>query len=75
VKADDVALLRALERDLRIPSWAETRSRELRLYLEARGRVALVRQVELGMTHHRCCWNHVDEGHAPACPESRKADA
>lgn len=67
-------LLAILRRELRIQPWQHGRVRELELYLEARGADALVRQIELGKTRHRCCWNHLDEEHHAACPIGRRAN-
>lgn len=68
-------LLRTLRRELRIEPWQHGRIRELELYLEARGPAALVRQIELGKTRHRCCWERKDGAHHPACPIGAKAAA
>lgn len=73
--ADHSALLASLRRDLRIQAWQHGRIRELELYLEATDATALARQVELGQTHRRCCWGHVDEPHHPACPIGRNEAA
>jgi hypothetical protein len=68
-----VNLLAVLRRELRIEPWQHGRIRELEEYLFAKGPEALRRQIELGKTRHRCCWNHIDEGHHGACPVGRKA--
>lgn len=70
-----IDLLPRLRRELRIEPWQHGRIRELEEYLAAKCPDALIRQIELGKTRHRCCWNDIGGPHHPACPVGRKQAA
>lgn len=62
----------AVARRLKLKPWDGVRRRELELYAEVAGPAALERQVELGLTHHRCCWAPKDGAHTVGCPVGRR---
>lgn len=66
-----MSVLESISRDLKIPLYAIVRRRELELYAEQLGEDALVRQVTLGKTRHRCCWESVAGPHHSLCAGGR----
>lgn len=73
VRRVSLDLVTMLQRELKIQPYQRGRILELQEYLEAKGPEALIRQIELGKTHYRCCWAHIDEPHHPGCPVGAKA--